>query len=234
MSLMGQNHALPRRSTGVRFHLNEQISDAMNLGSRSCQEPTYAAQQNVQNLLDHLVGCREKRRRHLKADRLGSLQVDHQLVFGRRLHREIGGLLTLEDAIDISRRAAVLVEKIRPVGDQPAGGDHEASEIDRGQLVPARQRDDQVAMNCRLRTSRHDQAAIGRAGEGRDAALDLARVAHSDGGQLHAERRCHRLNGREEAGPVGGAGFANDRRALRPGRDLLKQLQPFRSDAELE
>ena len=75
------------------------------------------------------------------------LEIDHQLVLGRRLHRQVGWLLALEDAIDVAGRAPVLVDNIRPVGDQAAAGDEETFAVDRGQLVPGRQRDDQFAMN---------------------------------------------------------------------------------------
>jgi hypothetical protein len=34
--------------------------------------------------------------------RLRGLEVDHQLIFGRRLHRQVGRLLALEDAIDLA------------------------------------------------------------------------------------------------------------------------------------
>ena len=61
-------------------------------------------------------------RRHGEAERLGSLEIDYQLVLGRRLHRQVGGLLALENAIDIGGRATVLVNKIRPIGDQAAVG----------------------------------------------------------------------------------------------------------------
>ena len=84
----------------------------------------------------------------------------HQLVLGRRLHRQVGRLLALEDAIDVAGRAPVLVDEIRPVGDQAAGGDEGTIEVDRRQSVPGRQRDDQLAMNVRQRARRHDQAAI--------------------------------------------------------------------------
>ena len=62
----------------------------------------------------------------VEAERLGGLEIDHQLVLGRRLHRQVGWLLALEDAIDVAGRAPVLVDEIRPIGDQAAGGDEDS------------------------------------------------------------------------------------------------------------
>ena len=42
-------------------------------------------------------------RRHVEAERLGGLEIDDQLELGRLLHRQVGWLLALEDAIDIGR-----------------------------------------------------------------------------------------------------------------------------------
>ena len=83
----------------------------------------------------------------LRPSALAVLRLIDQLVLGRRLHRQVGRLLALEDAIDVAGRAAVLVDQIGAIGNQAAAGDEEAVGIDRGQLVPRRQRDDQIAMS---------------------------------------------------------------------------------------
>ena len=77
--------------------------------------------------------------RDVEAERLGGLEVDHQFVLDRRLHRQVGGLLAFEDAIDVAGRAPKLVDQVRPIGDQAAGGDVVAG-VDRGQMMPGHQR----------------------------------------------------------------------------------------------
>ena len=57
---------------------------------------------------------------------LAVLRLIDQLVLGRRLHRQVGRLLALEDAIDVAGRAPELVDQIGPIGDQAAVGDEES------------------------------------------------------------------------------------------------------------
>ena len=51
--------------------------------------------------LDQLVGTQLNLTRNREADRLCSLEVDHQLVLGGRLHGQVARLFSLQDAIDV-------------------------------------------------------------------------------------------------------------------------------------
>ena len=68
-------------------------------------------------LLDHLVGARKQHWRHLKAERPGGLEIDHQLIFGRLLDWQARRLLALEDTIDVRSRTPNYVDRIRSIGD---------------------------------------------------------------------------------------------------------------------
>ena len=90
----------------------------------------------------------------------GGFKIDRHLVLGWRLHRQVGRFLALEDAIHVGGRAAVLVDKIRPIGDQAAADDEQALVVHSGQFVPGRKRNDQITMYRRRRAGGYDQAAV--------------------------------------------------------------------------
>src|SRR5207244_10926867 len=86
----------------------------------------------ISRLFDHLVGTGEQRRRHREAKRLSSLEIDRQFILRWRLHGQVGGLLTLENAVDIAGRAAERIDHYGPVADQAAAGGEVAVGIDCG------------------------------------------------------------------------------------------------------
>ena len=108
-----------------------------------------------------------------KAERLGGLEVDDELVPGRRLYRKIARLLASQNAIDVSGSAAVLLEKIESIRNQSASVDEVASIVDRRQFVLGRERDDYFLIGHRQSARRQDQTAIWGARKGRDSALDV-------------------------------------------------------------
>src|SRR5262245_25036936 len=96
-------------------------------------------------LFDHLVGTGEQSLWNFEVQRPGGLQVDDEFVLGRRLHRQLAGLLALENAVDVAGRTPELVGEIRSIGEQPTADQDITSKVDGGQSVPSRERNDQVA-----------------------------------------------------------------------------------------
>ena len=66
---------------------------------------------DIGSLFDHLVGALLEMQRHVEAERLGGLEVDHQLELDRGLDGKLARLRALEDAIDIGRRAPKIIER---------------------------------------------------------------------------------------------------------------------------
>src|SRR4051794_21191806 len=57
--------------------------------------------------VDHVISADEKRRWNRYTNRLSSLQVDKKLKFRGLLNRQIGGVCSFEDPVDVRARASI-------------------------------------------------------------------------------------------------------------------------------
>jgi hypothetical protein len=76
---------------------------------RVVPKPAVSSRSKTVFLLDDLVGGHLHDQRHREAERLRRFEIDDEFDLRGLLHRKLGGLLTLEDAIDIEGRLAELV-----------------------------------------------------------------------------------------------------------------------------
>src|SRR5438552_17898977 len=74
--------------------------------------------------LNDLVRPLQQRRRDRQPERLGGLEVDHQLELRRLLNGEVARFGALQDLVDEDRRAPLEIGRIRIIGHQATGIDH--------------------------------------------------------------------------------------------------------------
>ena len=80
---------------------------------------------------DHLVGARKKVDRWIEAEHFGGLQIDDELVLGRKLDWQVTRNLALENAINVGRGTARELNRVYPVGGQATCRDEVLEPIDR-------------------------------------------------------------------------------------------------------
>src|SRR5262244_2979610 len=70
---------------------------------------------------DHLVGEREQLVGDYEAERLRRSQVYDHLELSRQQHRQVGRLVTPEDATCIAANESIHLGQVRPIADEAAG-----------------------------------------------------------------------------------------------------------------
>ena len=68
---------------------------------------------HTEGLLNHLVGAQQQRLRNRDPERLGSLEIDHEVVSFRLLHRQLSRLRPFENLVDIDRCPTEAVAEVR-------------------------------------------------------------------------------------------------------------------------
>ena len=82
-------------------------------------------------LFDHLVGESEELGGNIEAERLGSLEIDHNSNLVGLNDRQVSRLFALEDATGIDARLAMRIGKVRSVAHQATRRGKLAHDIDR-------------------------------------------------------------------------------------------------------
>ena len=106
----------------------------------------------------------------VEAERFAGLEVDHEFVLGRRLHRQVGRFLAFEDAIDVAGARAENWSTSRARKRSGRRWSTKARRVDRGQSVLSCQR--RIKSRCAIAPL----APMSRSGRGLEHASKATRV----------------------------------------------------------
>src|SRR5262245_33227642 len=186
--------------------------------------------------LDHLVGPPQERRRDTQAERLGSLDVDDQLIFGGLLHGQIGRLCAPEDLVHEDCGTSVLGDEVRSVRHEATGLDEFPETVDGWPPDLCREVCNLRALRDEERICHDEQSRDALPGYGGESAVDLLGRGRLDEEELQPQGSRRIIHIANRHGVAGIAGVGEDRHAPQLGSDCLEQLQSFaknvRADAE--
>src|SRR5882672_2171564 len=183
-----------------------------------------------ESLFDHLVGTDKKCRWYFEAQLLRGPEIEDSFVSSWSLDRKVHGLVAAQNAVDIPRRLAVMIEKVCLVGHQTTGDHKKPERIDGRQTMARRKVDDQVPVNDAPGVRQHNEACVWFARQRIDRTFDLGSIRnrtwlHFDG----KRRRCGRCRS-EEIVERHRRRVAHQGRIREPRRNLLEQRQPLARD----
>jgi len=184
--------------------------------------------------VNHSISAGEHGRWHCEAEGFGRLEIDDQLVFCRRLYRQIGRFLSFQYSVYITCGALIEVFQVGPIRDKAAARNEGTKVGNRGELVAGSQRGDQLAMNRCPRARCKDYAATREPRERGQPALNLGSVLYVDRTYIHANRWRYSLDNRKLADPCRNVGVAKDGSTRNARRDLFEQLHPFSAQTVLK
>src|SRR5437870_7444047 len=177
---------------------------------------------------NHLVRAQQYRLRDRNAERLGGLEVDHELELGRLFHRKLAGLRALEDLVDEACEPEIKVRIVHRVGYQSPGLDELAGRIGGGQPAAGHRVDDRLLMHLGKTVCPDDKRVDTLSNCQFECPTQVARAAHVEKLGLETQRAGRRLC----LFPFGrGSRIAHvvkQRNAREIRNQLFEELNPFR------
>jgi hypothetical protein len=127
---------------------------------------------------DYLVGDGEKLRRNFEAQCLRGLEIDDQLELRGLRYGQVGWLLALEDASDITAHQMVGLGQIGAVANEAAGRSKIAPAIDCRNSVPVRRSDERLAPGAEYRIGGDYKRSIAHLSQRGERRLKLGVAPH--------------------------------------------------------
>src|SRR5215813_5882132 len=182
--------------------------------------------------LDHLVGEREQPVRNLEAERLGGLEVDRQLEFGRLLDRQFSGFRTLKNFARVDAALAISIGEVRSVAHQAAGYRVLSQFEHRRHRIPCCQRGDLKALAREEWIGDHEDRASLLANKIGERGVDLDLRASLLDSELQPKRLGRVLDVSQLRQGVREIRIHQKADEIDRGHELVQQAQPLRAQAQ--
>src|SRR5262245_5028849 len=146
--------------------------------------------QKAWNSLDQLISLCDELRRHFEPERLGGLEVDHQLELRGLLDGQVGGLGALQDLVHIGGSAPKHISKVRSIGHKAPGIDKLPPKVHGRQPVLCRQVHEASSLIEEHAAWQHSQSTHARAGHVREGPVEILRPSCFNELKPYPQRPC--------------------------------------------